>query len=68
MNGQPGGFINSSYCCITAAESADEKKLSDFMDQLGESTRQKQKTFKVLNDTILFLFSCRRVRTPLQAD
>lgn len=24
-------------------ESADEKKLSDFMDQLGESTRQKQK-------------------------
>ncbi|OJT58709.1 BglG family transcription antiterminator [Bacillus licheniformis] len=36
-------------------ESADEKKLSDFMDQLGESTRQKQKTFKVLNDTTPFL-------------
>lgn len=51
------------------AESADEKKLSDFMDQLGESTRQKQKTFKVLNDTTPFLvFLQRRVRTPLQAD
>ncbi|MCD2370518.1 BglG family transcription antiterminator [Bacillus sp. BS3(2021)] len=36
-------------------ESADEKKLSAFMDQLGESSRQTQKTFKVLNDTTPFL-------------
>ncbi|MCY9422393.1 BglG family transcription antiterminator, partial [Bacillus paralicheniformis] len=36
-------------------ESADEKKLSAFMDQLGESSRQIQKTFKVLNDTTPFL-------------
>ncbi|MBY8912864.1 BglG family transcription antiterminator [Bacillus sp. YC2] len=36
-------------------EPSDEKKLSIFMHQLDESHRQKQKTFKMLNDTTPFL-------------
>lgn len=36
-------------------EPSDEKKLSVFMDQVDESQRQTQKTFKMLNNTTPFL-------------
>ncbi|WP_061572270.1 BglG family transcription antiterminator [Bacillus atrophaeus] len=36
-------------------EPSDEKKLSAFMDQVDESKRQTQKTFKMLNNTTPFL-------------
>ncbi|MGM0862082.1 BglG family transcription antiterminator [Bacillus atrophaeus] len=36
-------------------EPSDEKKLSAFMDQVEESKRQTQKTFKMLNNTTPFL-------------
>ncbi|MBV7320358.1 BglG family transcription antiterminator [Bacillus halotolerans] len=36
-------------------EPSDEKKLSAFMDQVDESRRQTQKTFKMLNNTTPFL-------------
>ncbi|MCY8513671.1 BglG family transcription antiterminator [Bacillus atrophaeus] len=36
-------------------EPSDEKKLSAFMDQVDESQRQTQKTFKMLNNTTPFL-------------
>ncbi|MCY8810059.1 BglG family transcription antiterminator [Bacillus atrophaeus] len=36
-------------------EPSDEKKLSAFMDQVEESQRQTQKTFKMLNNTTPFL-------------
>lgn len=39
-------------------EPSDEKKLSVFMDQVDESQRQTQKTFKMLNNTTPFLVFC----------